>query len=117
MGWQVHSCGLGFEEYSRGVGTGGILVIECKVLRLQVCCCRVWSVVCGRVANFGSRIRLSGELVLEFNYFEKCQVFEFLNPVGWATAKAVQRLRPGGKKMYNGWVAQNSPSSLNRFFF
>ncbi len=29
----------------------------------------LWFVVCGRVLKFGSRICLSGELVLEFNYF------------------------------------------------
>jgi hypothetical protein len=29
----------------------------------------LWFVVCGRVPKFGSGIRLSGELVLEFNYF------------------------------------------------
>jgi hypothetical protein len=49
---------------------------------MWVDCCRLWSVVCGRVPNFGSGISLSGELVLEFNYFKKFQVFKILNPVG-----------------------------------
>ncbi len=43
---------------------------------MWVDCCRLWSVVRGRVPKFGSRISLSGELVLEFNYFRKFQVFE-----------------------------------------
>jgi hypothetical protein len=33
----------------------------------------LWFVVCGRVPKFGYRISLSGELVLEFNYFKKYQ--------------------------------------------
>ncbi len=45
--------------------------------------------VCGRVPKFGSKISLSGELVSEFNYFEKFQVFEFLNPFGLVPAKVV----------------------------
>jgi hypothetical protein len=49
---------------------------------MWVDCCRFWSVVYGRVLIYGSRISLSGELVLEFNYFKKIQVFEILNPVG-----------------------------------
>ncbi len=38
--------------------------------------------VCGRVPKFCSVIMLSGELVPDFNYFKKFQVFKFLNPVG-----------------------------------
>jgi hypothetical protein len=34
----------------------------------------------GRVPKFGSRISLSGELVPEFNYSKKFQVFDCLNP-------------------------------------
>jgi hypothetical protein len=72
------SCGLGLEELSRGVGTGGILVVECKFWNvgelLQVC--GLWFVVCGRVPNFGSGSSLSGELVPEFNYFKS---FTFSN--------------------------------------
>jgi hypothetical protein len=41
----------------------------------------LWSLVCGRVPKFGYRISLSGELVPDFNYFKKFQVFKFLNPV------------------------------------
>jgi hypothetical protein len=37
---------------------------------MLVDCCRLWSVVCGRVPKFGSGISLSEELVPEFNYFE-----------------------------------------------
>ncbi len=45
--------------------------------------------VCGRVPKFGSGSSLSGELVLEFNYFKKFQVFEFLNPFGLVPTKVV----------------------------
>jgi hypothetical protein len=50
---------------------GGTLVVECKFWNvgalLQVCGLRF--VVCERVPKFSSGICLSGELVLEFNYF------------------------------------------------
>jgi hypothetical protein len=49
----------------------------------------LWFVVCGRVPKFGSGSSLSGELVLEFNYFKKFQVFEFLNPFGLVPTKVV----------------------------
>jgi hypothetical protein len=49
----------------------------------------LWFVVCGRVPKVGSAICLSGELVPEFNYFEKFQVFEFLNPRGLVPSKVV----------------------------
>jgi hypothetical protein len=35
----------------RGVGTGGILFIECKVLECGWVVGRFWSVICGRVPN------------------------------------------------------------------
>ncbi len=46
--------------------------------------------VCGRVPKFGSgSISLSGELILESNYFKKCLVFECLNLFGWVPAKVL----------------------------
>ncbi len=53
--------------------------------------------VCGRVPKFGSRISLSGELVPEFNYFEKFQDFKILNPFGLVPAKVVTQNESGGK--------------------
>jgi hypothetical protein len=89
MGGGVHSCGLGLEELSRGVGTGGILVVECKCWNvgglLQIC--GLWFF--GRVPKLGSGISLSGELVPEFNYFKKFQVFKILNPFGLVLVKVV----------------------------
>jgi hypothetical protein len=48
-------------------------------------------VVCGRVPKFGSGICLYGDLVLEFNYFKKFQVFKYSNPFGLVPAKVVPR--------------------------
>ncbi len=50
---------------------------------MWVVCCWLWSVFFGRVSKFGSGIILSGDLVLDFNYFKKFQVFKFLNLVGF----------------------------------
>ncbi len=47
--------------------------------------------VCGIFPKFGSGISLSGELVSEFNYFKKFQVYKFLNPCGLVPAKVVHR--------------------------
>jgi hypothetical protein len=41
----------------------------------------LWFVVCGRVSKFGSRICLSGELVLEFNDFLKVSCFQIFKYV------------------------------------
>ncbi len=62
--------------------TGGILVIECKVLDSGwvVVGCDLCSV--GRDPKFGSGISLFGELVRDFNYFKEVQVFECLYQVG-----------------------------------
>jgi hypothetical protein len=82
MGQQVYSCELG--ESSGGVGTGGILVIECKVSKFGWVM-KVWS-LCE-----SSSISLSVELVPEFNYFKKLQVFKFLNPVRRFPSKVVHQ--------------------------
>jgi hypothetical protein len=78
MGWCIYSCGLGLEELSRGVGAGGILVVECQCWNvgglLQVC--GLWFVICGRAPKFGSGISLSWELVPEFN---NCKSFKYSN--------------------------------------
>jgi hypothetical protein len=89
MGWWVHSCGLWFEELSGGVGTGGILVIECIFWNvgglLQVC--GLWFVeefqnLVPEVVCLGSWFR---------NSIIKKKIFEFLNPFGLVPAKVVPR--------------------------
>ncbi len=45
--------------------------------------------VCGRVPKFGFGICLSRNMVPEFNYFLKFQVFKYFNPCGLVPAKVV----------------------------
>jgi hypothetical protein len=59
-----------------------MLLLECGWIGAGL-----WFVVCGRVPTFGSRISLFGELVPEFNYFKKFQVFKILNPFGLVPAR------------------------------
>jgi hypothetical protein len=51
----------------------------------------LWLVVCRRVPKISTGISLSGELVPEFNYFEKFQVFDFINKFGLVSTKVVKQ--------------------------
>ncbi len=55
--------------------------------------------VCGKVPKFGSGINLSGELVPEFNYFKKFQVFKFLNLYERFPSECSVCFGSGGKKI------------------
>ncbi len=93
----VHSCGLGLEELSGGVGMGGIWVVECKFWNvgglLQVC--GLWFVE--EFQNLVPEFVCLGSWFWNLIIFKSFKFSNFLIRVYWFPPKLYPEMRSGGK--------------------